>query len=256
MKISMAIKILCTLTIALFVMGCTHQGVFKQHLHRTRNISSDITKKRAKKIHINKKSVIDFMGSSVTYGYGATYPSLSWVGRLDAYLSKSSKNIKVNNYAVSGYSTVDVINSGIIDKVIADRADIVVFEDCLINDFGRTDIGLDKTNQNIQIILERLGISLPHAKIIILPPNMTMATSNNAKSALGDYTYTEYVRNVGKSIKQQKNVAYIDFWPDYEKYLRQNNLRLQDTLIQDGTHPNDLGYDFWFHSLKDHFIVR
>ncbi|MDF2791091.1 MAG: hypothetical protein K0S80_4193 [Neobacillus sp.] len=252
----MKAKIVCSFITFILIMGCANQESQNNYRQHKKKPLSKITNHDINKITINKSAVIDFIGSSVTSGYGATTPNLSWVERLHAYLSKSSDKLMVNNRAISGYSTADVINNDVVGKVIADKPDLIIFEDCLINDFGRPNLGADKSYENMQLIINQLKTALPKSKIVILPPNITMTSLNNTKSAIGNLTYTEYVKNIGDKVSHLNGVMYIDFWPRYDKLVRQNNLQLQDTLIQDGIHPNDIGYDFWFNSIKGYFIVK
>ncbi|MGG3709340.1 SGNH/GDSL hydrolase family protein, partial [Heyndrickxia coagulans] len=212
LKISLfkRILLLCFLSAMISVLGCSNTN------------NADKKAPLNKKVVISKGDVVDFIGSSVTLGEGASYPILSWVGRMNAYIFKTDSSVKINNYGVAGFRTTDILNEGIVDKVINDQANIVIFEDCLINDFA-SKIDYNISLQNIKTIISRLK-KVPNIDIIILPPNKSTYMDNLGK--FNKLTYNQYVIKIGNKIEDLEGVTYIDFWGDYDNELLNNNLGL------------------------------
>lgn len=194
------------------------------------------------------RKVVLLLGSSVTQGAGASSPQKSWAGLLNAHLSGQQSDIIFLNLGVGGYTTKDTVNSSL--KITSNFSaqelapDIIIFENCLINDFQI--LTSAESKKNIKTVVSKLQLQFPEAKIYITPPNnVTVYSSRVSADGL---TYQEYVQEVGNYIVTQK-WNYVDFWETFESKASERKISLEDTLTEDGKHPNDTGYDIWFESL-------
>lgn len=75
------------------------------------------------------------IGSSITLGKGATSYEKSWAGLLGEHFRNTNSDVSIANFAVSGFSTADVLRSGTLTKVRETNPDVKIFENCLLNDF-------------------------------------------------------------------------------------------------------------------------
>lgn len=199
-----------------------------------------------------EKTNLLLIGSSVTQGLGATSPEKSWSGLLYSFLTTNNKNINVINLGVNGYTTQSVINNTL--KITGNlnsldlTPDVIIFEICSINDFAK--ISYSESEKNINTILKRLKDQFPKSKIILMPSNnVTVYADQVNKDGL---TYQQFVDMLESYIKSQK-YTYIDFWDKYNETMGEHGLSLNETLSNDGKHPNNKGYTIWFNSIKDHF---
>jgi lysophospholipase L1-like esterase len=196
------------------------------------------------------RKVVLLLGSSVTQGAGASSPQKSWAGLLNAHLSEQQSDLIFLNLGVGGYTTKDIVNSSL--KITSNLSaqeltpDIIIFENCLINDFRL--LTTTESKKNIKTVVSKLQLQFPEAKIYVTPPNdVTVYSSRLSADGL---SYQDYVQEVGDYMDTQK-WNYVDFWETFESKASKRNVSLEDTLAQDGKHPNDTGYDIWFESLLD-----
>jgi lysophospholipase L1-like esterase len=197
------------------------------------------------------RKVVVLLGSSVTQGMGASEPEKSWAGLLNAHLSEQEPDIIFLNLGVGGFTTKDIVKSSL--KITANlnaenlTPDIIIFENCLINDF--LNLPISETKKNIQTAVLRLSNQFPKAQIYLTPPNDVNVYSNRVNAE--GYSYQDYVKEIGDySTNQDWN--YINFWESFESEAAKRNVDLEDTLGEDGKHPNDTGYDIWFEVIKEH----
>ncbi len=197
----------------------------------------------------DERKVVLLLGSSVTQGIGASVPAKSWAGLLNGHLSDQQSNLVFLNLAVGGYTTKDVVHSSLRISSNLNTAnlapDLIIFENCLINDFQK--LTVSQAKKNIQTVITRLGNQFPNAQIYLTPPNDVTVYANRV--SLEGLSYQNYVKEVGDYSRSQE-WNYIDFWESYQAETAKRNISFEDTLVKDGKHPNDTGYDIWFEVLK------
>lgn len=188
------------------------------------------------------------LGSSVTQGAGASSPEKTWAGLLQSFFQRTNPDVDFINLGVSGYTTQALLRNSL--PVVSNlNPDVIIIENCLINDFYTFDTSQSKSN--IERLITNLTTNHPSARIFLMPPNNI--ASNNIRNSEG-LLYSEYVSIVGGFIKT-KGWYYIDFWDEYEKDYMNQGLTIEQTLTQDKIHPNDIGYKIWFNSIKNNFKV-
>lgn len=198
----------------------------------------------------NSVSKISLLGSSVTIGSGASNPELSWAGRLVTNLGEIRDNyqrVELFNHGVGGYSTKNIINNKIVDQVIQDNPDLVIFETSILNNHGQS-ITIKDTNDEIQAITDKIKSALPNTEILYTSPNPS-STKLTEVNGLG-LTYNDYL-NATKTFIISKGWNYVDIYEGMNAKINQQKLKLNDVLL-DGVHPNDEGYKIWFETLYDY----
>ncbi|MEH7492840.1 SGNH/GDSL hydrolase family protein [Neobacillus niacini] len=246
--ISLVILFLFTALFQLQIQKNTLESLSELKAPDTKVIKAE-TKSETKDQSTEDRRVVLLIGSSVTQGAGASAPQKSWAGLLNAHLSEQHPDLIFLNLGVGGYTTQDIVNSSlkITSNLIAENLtpDIIIFENCLINDFQQ--LTLIQSMKNIKTVVSKLGVQFPEAKIYVIPPN-DVTVYTNRLSAEG-LSYQDYVKEVGEYINTQ-DWNYVNFWKIFEKEVAKRKVTLEDTLVEDGKHPNDTGYDIWFEALK------
>lgn len=195
------------------------------------------------------KPRIYIIGSSVAAGAGASDPNkTSWAGLLYASFKETNPDIEFSNLAVGGYSTSDILENNILDKI--KNPDVVIFETSLLNNFKK--VTITESNSQIEEIYTVIREKYPETKIILMPPNLTNEVDSTMDSE--GNTLREYV-DASKAFIENKDWEYIDYWSNYEQKISEANLNIEDTL-SDGIHPNDTGYEIWFDSIKGYFNIN
>ncbi|MFP3125350.1 SGNH/GDSL hydrolase family protein [Ectobacillus funiculus] len=204
----------------------------------------------------NGSAKIVALGDSVTYGVGASpegndHLNHSWVGLLQNYVGsnvKGIRNVKIVNKGFPGHTTSQLLKENRINEVIAEQPDIVIFEVCLLNN-QRKSVSLEQTNADIKNIVNTIHKQLPETLIVLQSPNPSTTRVKANKLGL---TYQDYLDST-KTYVTSKGWYYIDIHTAYEKAIHTKKLPLEQTLIADGVHPNDIGYKIWFDILKNAF---
>ncbi|MFB9760948.1 SGNH/GDSL hydrolase family protein [Ectobacillus funiculus] len=204
----------------------------------------------------NGSAKIVALGDSVTYGVGASpegndHLNHSWVGLLQNYVGsnvKGIRNVKIVNKGFPGHTTSQLLKENRINEVIAEQPDIVIFEVCLLNN-QRKSVSLEQTNADIKTIVKEIHKQFPETLIVLQSPNPSTTRVKANKLGL---TYKDYLDST-KTYVTSKGWYYIDIHTAYEKAIHTKKLPLEQTLIADGVHPNDIGYNIWFDILKNAF---
>lgn len=206
-----------------------------------------------KYIEITKNELrISVLGSSVTKGTGATSDKRNWLGVLNAKISSSfeelsldSVNIINKNHGVGGYSIIGLLHDDIFKKVIDDKPNLIIFESTALTSQEQS-VSIEETLKGIEKGYKQMSNSLPDTKIIIMAPNPSAArlTEKNDSSL----TYEDYNKAIKKFSKENKWL-YFDTYSVINKRLEDDKLNLYSILIDDGIHPNDMGYSIWGNEL-------
>ena len=198
------------------------------------------------------------IGSSVAFGRGASDPmTTSWAGLLKADFEQTNPDVIFSNLGVPGYTTKDILEKGVLDKLIS--PDVVIFETSLINNYNR--ISLADSTKQIKEIHDKIMDEKPSARIVMVPPNpiillpLTKGLRVEGKTDMDGYSYEEFVKASGEYIESQ-NWEYIDFWADFEQGMKDKGITLNSLIAKDGIHPNDAGYKLWYDSIKGYFRIK
>ncbi|NBD23618.1 SGNH/GDSL hydrolase family protein [Paenibacillus glycinis] len=190
------------------------------------------------------KVTIVALGSSVTRGSGASGYKTTWPNRLFDFLDAMkplSHKIEIVNDGNPGFTTKHMLdNTAQINEIIRSKPDLVLFETCILNDV-KAPLPIETTLSNLDAIVEKLQTGLPNALIVVQSPNPER--DNDAKNKLG-LSYSDYAEKT-KQHAAEKKWIYLDVYNEFFVSLKENNLKLQDVISQDGIHPNDRGYEIW-----------
>ncbi|PUA40235.1 SGNH/GDSL hydrolase family protein [Paenibacillus elgii] len=229
--------------------GCTNPDYFLAHRTACRQISP-VVKTLEYEAAQNKALSIATMGSSVTGGMGASQKEKNWVSQLAQALKKQPglSDLQVSNGGINGFSTQNMIDRQIPDRIIRQKPAVVLFETCLLNDYLQN-IPIETTNKNIATIMNQLTQGLPGSRIVLLSPNPRR--HGEVKNKAG-HTYEDYILGT-KAFIEQNGWEYIDIYKEMNETLAKKNMNL-DQVLSDATHPNDEGYDLWANIVIEYFL--
>ncbi|WP_313468269.1 SGNH/GDSL hydrolase family protein [Carnobacterium sp.] len=198
------------------------------------------------------EATIVVLGSSVTFGKGATEEQPVWGNLLETNLNEvDGIKAKVINRGYSGYSTADLISKNKIEAVIKDKPDIILFELCLINNNRYPQNEVSQTKSDIQLIMDTFNKQLPGTLVILQTANPTIY--NNVFLDQGKVTYGQYNDEIAEYVRANQ-------WPFIDTYqlmldsMNEQHLTTKDVL-SDHVHPNGDGYSMWFKVLKNQLDV-
>ncbi|WP_075981932.1 SGNH/GDSL hydrolase family protein [Bacillus massilinigeriensis] len=203
---------------------------------------------RYKAITQNKASIA-VIGSNITAGTGATSISNTWPQLLKGKLKaeyQELNSIELYTFGFEGYSTVDLLKSKKIDQMIAEKPDLVIFENSIINDYSQS-INLKQTQKNIEDIMSKIQKGLPNSKLLMMSPN-PIVNSNNPNSI--NLSFLDYVKASEQLINKNK-WSYINIISGMNEKIKSNHILLVDILSNDYLHPNNWGYQLLFEVLYD-----
>ncbi|MGF7046325.1 lysophospholipase L1-like esterase [Paenibacillus sp. DS2015] len=190
---------------------------------------------------------ISTLGSSVTEGAGASDPRKKWSTQLFKYIKAQEGlfrfDLMVNGFG--GYNTREILEEDKVDLVIAQKPNLILFETCMLNDHGEG-IPIQESLKNIAKVVNKFNKKLPNAEVILISPN-PKGIKQDVPNSLG-----LYMDDYNSAIKQyihNQGWEYIDIYGSFKiKYKKKI-----DSVLTDGVHPNDLGYQFWFETLEKEF---
>jgi lysophospholipase L1-like esterase len=196
-----------------------------------------------------KQITLSVFGSSVTQGAGSSSPDKKWSELLTSFLNNQQgiSPITLNSSGFGGYTTQRLISENKINDVVASNPDLVIIEPTIINNY-LSNISIDQTEKDVLYFISQIKAKNPNCLIIIQSSDQIKGFQNQNK--LGS-SYQDYV-NALKTFAQENHLNYVDVYSGIESLREQNHKQLEEILADD-RHPNDLGYQYWFETLKTSF---
>jgi lysophospholipase L1-like esterase len=115
----------------------------------------------------------------------------------------------------------------------------------MLNDHGEG-LSIQESLNNITKIVNKFHKELPDAKVVLMSPN-PKGLEQDVPNKLGLYM-DDYNSEIKKYIHKQ-GWNYIDIYGSFKKEYKHKI----DSVLTDGVHPNDFGYQFWFEKLVKEF---
>ena len=205
-----------------------------------------------KSTHTNIKLV----GDSITHGQGGSGFSLDgeligtffgseyrrntkgycWANSFKSYLEEKF-NCTVTNNAVMGTSTVELVNN--FDTLVSDTDDIVI---CMYGTNNRINTyGKESFEPNLQTIIDNCkskNIDL------ILMANIPCSIAHEENKTETNFHMEDVNHSIAK-VCSKNGMQYINVYQKFLDYCWLTGTTI-DSLLADGLHPNDKGYDVMF----------
>lgn len=242
-----------------FWMMVSSNGPFQENDERTEapdeNLSEleemNIYSFLQRRLDTRHASTVEVFGSSVAAGTGAANYNESWAGRLEKRLHRINddrQQVEMNNYGVNGYSSKDMLERGVIDSGLTEKADLVIIETGILNDFYR-DIPVAQSIDNVHQLLRKVKTKAPEAVIVVMNPNPAITYENTDPEI--DTGYQKFADQLAEEFEHREGILFIDASvPFHEKA---ENGRQMEKYIGDGIHPNSAGYRLWYEHMDAYF---
>lgn len=216
-----------------------------------------VFKKLANSLITGEKVAIKLIGDSITHGVGGTgwaqtgetiYGNFKvnengycWANLFKSYM-ESKFNCEVINYGTTGRNSKDLLNN--INTIVKDTDDIVI---CMIgtndrNNESRDGVLNSKTGLYQNLLNIHNNIST-RGKEIIFMSNIPSSVANENDDKL---FHMEDVDHIVSCVASSLNCEYISVYKLFMEYCQTRNITI-DSLLADGLHPNDTGYDVMFY---------
>jgi len=179
---------------------------------------------------IEKTRKVIFFGDSITQGYVAECPSLSYVNQV-----ANETDSEVLNQGISAYYFSP---NSIDETLISYNPDVIVIA------YGTNDYtGYDDKKEfekAATAYVEKLVSLFPHTRIIGLLPVYRNDENKQAREKYRDYTF-EDSRGILRSIYEKHENVYV---------LNETGIpRIPSAFVSDYLHPNDFGFTFMAKSI-------
>lgn len=221
------------------------------HQSNKENIETYVSELKNKNIVFCGDSIVAGMGGS---GYSPTGTPISnkpihgdeinkrnesgvcWVNSMCTYLSNYNVSSAVNN-GISGLNSSELLNH--IAEIIPETTDIAIIS---IGTNDRNNLSLETTINNIKMIGE---YCLQHN---ITPYFLTLIQSTSTGGAYS----TTYEINDAIHTACKHSYSCFNMFSELNYYIFCNNIEL-NSILKDGLHPNDNGYNIMFNIAKKLF---
>lgn len=181
--------------------------------------------------------------------YGTVYQNVAghcWANTLKAFWEGSFANVTVINNGWSGQSSKEI---NMYWEYLVDPSDDIIV--CMIGTNDRNTVGrtLAQYIEYLNQIVQRA--KLAGQKIILMSP-IPASVANENQATIN--FHMEDVEHAIRFVTQQNGVPFLNLYRKYIEYCDQHNITV-DSLLLDGLHPNDTGYDVLFELITNEFDI-
>lgn len=187
------------------------------------------------------------LGDSFTCGTGGP-PELSFPSQLKRALSKKGLDVRVENVAVNGYSTNEVIAEEL-EALERFKPDVVTLA-IGANDIVRHD-DLDAYRANLKKIFKAITDAKVKRVYVLPQPDWSQSP---VSEAFGDRdairARIETFNAILSEEAKRAGATYLDLFPQFVEQAKKG------LIAPDGLHPNARAYAAWAEALLPHFAPR
>ena len=210
---------------------------------------------------VTKPMTIKLIGDSITAGFkgtgynatstgggvqidGDVYTNVAghcWANSLKSYWEEKFHTCTVKNYGWTGLNSATMLQEW--PYLVDDDDDVLI---CTIGTNDRAArSNLDQFIYNLEVIVFR---ALYAGKKIILMANIPASLANEMS---GDKNFhMEDVEHAVRYVSNKRRVPFINLFELFTNYCKERGIDM-DTLLADGLHPNDAGYDVMFYLITN-----
>lgn len=158
-----------------------------------------------------------------------------WANSFKKYLEEKFLGIKVKNFGING-ATAEYIYKNIRDIVRSDDNLVII----MLGTNNRNNSGdINRLYANLQNIINYCkGTN----KEIVLMSSIPASLENESRKSV---MHMEDVDMIVGAIAKVNNVAWVSVFKMMKNYLENTGITL-DSILADGLHPNDTGYDIMY----------
>ncbi|MEY8336182.1 SGNH/GDSL hydrolase family protein [Lachnospiraceae bacterium 47-T17] len=198
---------------------------------------------------------IYFFGDSISFGQGISI-DLTWVNKIAQQLHRQcvGEQNMVINVSVNGNTTRMALERMPYD-IQSHEVDVLVvgfgMNDCnyWITDKGVPRVSPKAFKANLEEIVER-GFHFGVKEVLLRTnhPSPRKDYMINTKITYGEsnHQYNDIIREVAKN---DPRIKFVDMEQEFDRYIMEHNIRLEELTLSDGVHLSLLGHDVYFESM-------
>ena len=181
--------------------------------------------------------------------YGTVYQNVAghcWANSIKAFWEGSFSNVTVVNNGWSGQSSKEI---NLYWQYLVDNTDDIIV--CMIGTNDRNTIGrtlADYIEYLDQIVSRAL---LAGQKIVLMSP-IPASVANENQATIN--FHMEDVEHAIRFVTEKRGVPFLNLYRKFIEYCDLHNVTI-DSLLLDGLHPNDTGYDVIFDIITNTFDI-
>lgn len=187
------------------------------------------------------------LGDSFTIGTGST-PDLCFPSQLKRILLKRGLDVRLENVAVNGYSTNEVIDRELeaLPRFKPDTVTLAIGA----NDLVRGDDAV-KYRENLKTIFKAIKAAGVRRTFVLPQPDWSQSP---VAAGFGEPAALRQRIEAYNGILREEALAAGATWVDlFPQFLEQAK---QGLIAPDGLHPSSKAYAFWVESLADQFLAK
>ena len=186
------------------------------------------------------------LGDSFTCGTGGP-PELSFPSQLKRALGKKGVEVRLENVAVNGYSTNEVIELEL-EALERFKPDVVTLA-VGANDLVRGD-DLDAYRANVKKIFKAIADARVKRVFVLPQPDWSQSPVSEGVGDRGAIRARIEVYNAVLSEEAKRaGATYLDLFPQFVEEAKKG------LIAPDGLHPNQRAYAAWAEALLPHFTL-
>lgn len=174
----------------------------------------------------------DFLFNAGTFPQYRNYGVKCWGGMLKEYL-ESKFDCTVTNNGASGATIQQLVDNW--DAIVSADDDVII---CMIGTNDRNNT-LTTIYQSVVALYEKAQAN--NQRIIFMSAPPTSVENEEQFNAC----HMEDIDNLYNYVNNTFNVGYISVYKTFLNYCREHSITV-DSLLADGIHPNDTGYQLMF----------
>jgi acyl-CoA thioesterase I len=187
------------------------------------------------------------LGDSFTIGTGGP-PDLAFPSQLKRILLKKGGDVRLENVAVNGYSTREIIGRELeaLGRFKPDTVTLAVGA----NDIVRGD-DPDAYRENLKVIFKAIAKADVKRTFVLPQPDWSQSP---VSEGFGDRAAIRARIEVYNAILKEESTAagaiWVDLFPTFVEQARQG------LIAPDGLHPNSKAYTAWAEALAERFMAK
>lgn len=187
------------------------------------------------------------LGDSFTIGTGSA-PDLSFPSQFERILLKRGLDVRLENVAVNGYSTQDLIDRELeaLPRFKPDTVTLAIGA----NDLVRGD-DEHRYRENLKVIFQAIKAAGVKRTFVLPQPDWSQSPvaagfGEPAALRLRIEKYNAILQEEAKAA----GATYVDLFPQFVEQAKQG------LIAPDGLHPSSKAYAFWAESLGERFLAK
>lgn len=175
-----------------------------------------------------------FLGSTALGEGDGSWPELVQQGLVNTYG-------KVFRFATLSYDVTSTtfVEEGLEEEIIAEEADLILFEPLTLKDNGK--VVIETSWENTETVMDAVKAAKEDTVFILQPPHPLYNAS----------WYRTQVESL-EGFANDSSIPYLNHW---EAWPETSDQALNDYLVSDRSAPNEEGHKRWAQYLLDYFIA-